>query len=54
VVQARDVARGAVADALNDVTANPRFTDAAQAARLQIDQMPAPPEVVKPLESLRT
>ena len=54
VVEADDVGRGAVADAVADVLANPQFINAAQAAREQIDQMPAPSEAVNTIELLRT
>jgi UDP:flavonoid glycosyltransferase YjiC (YdhE family) len=52
VVQADDVGRGAVADALGEVVSNLRFTEAAHAAREQIDQMPLASEAVKVIESL--
>ncbi len=54
VVEPDDVGRGAVAEAVAEIVANPQFTDAAQAARMQIDQMPAPSEAVETIASLAT
>jgi len=52
VVHVDDVGHGRVAADIADIVANPRFKHAAQVARQQIDQMPAPPEAIKAIASL--